>query len=41
MITYNIEEIYDNNLTDTQIKEIINKKLYNIINNQEMVLYKD
>ena len=39
MITYNIDEIYDNNLTDIELKEIINKKIYNIINNQEMVLY--
>ena len=41
MITYNIDEIYDNNLTDIELKEIINKKIYNIINNQEMVLRSD
>ena len=41
MITYNVEEIYDNNLTDIELKEIINKKIYNIINNQEMVLHSD
>ena len=39
MINYNVEEIYNNNLTDIELKEIINKKIYNIINNQEMVLY--
>lgn len=31
MITYNVEEIYDNNLTDTKLKELVNKKLYKII----------
>ena len=36
MITYNVKEIYDNNITDNQLKKIINKKLYNIINNQEI-----
>lgn len=36
MITYNVKEIYDNNMTDNQLKKIINKKLYNIINNQEI-----
>lgn len=36
MITYKIKEIYDNNMTDNQLKTIINKKLYNIINNQEI-----
>lgn len=36
MITYKIKEIYDNNMTDNQLKKIINKKLYNIINNQEI-----
>ena len=36
MITYKIKEIYDNNITDNQLKKIINKKLYNIINNQEI-----
>lgn len=39
MINYNVEEICNNNLTDIELKEIINKKIYNIINNQEMVLY--
>ena len=39
MINYNVEEIYNNNLTDIELKEIINKKIYNIINNQEMALY--
>lgn len=38
MITYKIKEIYDNNMTDNQLKKIINKKLYNIINNQEIDL---
>lgn len=36
MITYKIKEIYDNNMTDNQLKKIINKKLFNIINNQEI-----
>lgn len=36
MITYNVKEIYDNNMTDNQLKKIINKKLFNIINNQEI-----
>ena len=36
MITYKIKEIYDNNITDNQLKKIINKKLFNIINNQEI-----
>lgn len=36
MITYKINEIYDNNITVNQLKKIINKKLYNIINNQEI-----
>ena len=36
MITYKIKEIYDNNITVNQLKKIINKKLYNIINNQEI-----
>ena len=36
MITYKIKEIYDNNMSDNQLKKIINKKLYNIINNQEI-----
>ena len=36
MITYNVKEIYYNNITDNQLKKIINKKLYNIINNQEI-----
>ena len=39
MINYNIEEIYDNNLTDIDLQKIINKKIYNIINNKEMALY--
>ena len=30
-MTYNIIDIVDKNLTDTKLKEIINKKLYNII----------
>ncbi len=41
MITYNVEEIHNNNLTDIELKKIINKKIYNIINNQEMAQYKD
>ena len=39
MINYNVEEIYNNNLTDIELKKIFNKKIYNIINNQEMALY--
>mgnify|MGYP004499935989 CR=1 FL=1 len=31
MITYNVKEIYTHNLTNTKLKEIINKKLYKII----------
>lgn len=30
-MTYNIIDIVDKNLTDTKLKEIINKKLYKII----------
>lgn len=30
-MTYNIIDIVDKNLTDTKLKEIINKKLYRII----------
>ena len=30
-MTYNIIDIMDKNLTDTKLKEIINKKLYKII----------
>lgn len=30
-MTYNIIDIIDKDLTDTKIKEIINKKLYKII----------
>ena len=33
MINYKIEEIYNNNLTDIELQKIINKKIYNIINN--------
>lgn len=32
MITYNIKEIINKDLNDNQLKEIINKKLINIIN---------
>lgn len=32
MITYNIKEIINKDLSDNQLKEIINKKLINIIN---------
>lgn len=32
MITYNIKEIINKNLNDDELKEIINKKLINIIN---------
>ena len=32
MITYNIKEIINKDLNDDQLKEIINKKLINIIN---------
>ncbi len=31
MITYKVKEIKDNKLTNTQLKKIINKKLYRII----------
>ncbi len=31
MIIYNIKEIYNNNLTNTDLKKMINKKLYKII----------
>ena len=31
ILKYNVDEIYDKNLTDTKLKEIINKKLYKII----------
>ena len=41
MITYNVEDIYEKSLTDIELKNIINKKIYDIINNQEMTLYKD
>ena len=30
-MTYNIIDIVDKNLTDTELKEIVNKKLYKII----------
>ena len=30
-MNYNIIDIVDDNLTDTMLKEIINKKIYNII----------
>ena len=30
-MTYNIINIIDKNLTDTKLKELINKKLYKII----------
>ena len=30
-MTYTVKEIYNENLTDTKLKEIINKKLYKII----------
>ena len=36
MITYNIKEIINKNLNDNQLKEIINKKLINIINLLEL-----
>ena len=32
MITYNIKEIINKDLNDDELKEIINKKLINIIN---------
>lgn len=32
MITYDIKEIINKNLNDDELKEIINKKLINIIN---------
>lgn len=32
MITYNIKEIINKDLNDNELKEIINKKLINIIN---------
>lgn len=32
MITYNIKEIINKNLNNDELKEIINKKLINIIN---------
>ena len=41
MITYNVKEIYKNNLTDIELKNIINKKLYNIINSLEIDTFKD
>ena len=41
MITYNVNEIYNNNLTDIELKNIINKKLYNIINSLEIDTFKD
>lgn len=41
MVIYNIEELFDNNLTDIDIKSIINTKIYNIINIQEIVLDKN
>ena len=31
MITYKVKEIKDNKLTNAQLKKIINKKLYRII----------
>lgn len=36
MITYKVQEIYKNNLTDNKLKEIINKKLYKIIELMEL-----
>lgn len=33
---YNIIDIFDKNLTDTKLKEIINKKLYKIIELMEL-----
>ncbi len=30
MIIYKIEEIFDKNLTSDELKEIINKKIFNI-----------
>lgn len=38
MTTYKIKQIYKNNLTDTKLKEIINKKLYKII---ELIEFND
>ena len=35
-MTYNIIDIVDKNLTDTKLKEIINKKLYIIIELMEL-----
>ena len=36
MITYNIKEIINKDLNDNELKEIINKKLINIINLLEL-----
>ncbi len=36
MITYNIKEIINKDLNDDELKEIINKKLINIINLLEL-----
>ncbi len=30
-MNYNIIDIVDDNLTDTKLKELVNKKIYNII----------
>ena len=30
-MNYNIIDIVDNNLTDTKLKELVNKKIYKII----------
>ncbi len=35
-MTYNIIDIIDKDLTDTKLKEIINKKLYKIIELMEL-----
>lgn len=36
MITYNVKEIINKDLNDDELKEIINKKLINIINLLEL-----
>ena len=38
-MTYNIIDIVDTNLADTKLKEIINKKLYKIIELMELNVY--
>ncbi len=38
-MTYNIIDIVDKNLADTKLKEIINKKLYKIIELMELNVY--